>query len=135
MTATGDAFSAAGSGPLTVRDLERMLGDGRRYELIDGVLIVRPAPGTRHQTTAYRLYGLAGRPRRARASGAGPVYERLGVADYWVIDPAEPRLTAYHLVDGKYREAADVAGDEPFEARRPYPVRVVPSNLLGRFAD
>jgi Uma2 family endonuclease len=46
-----------GSGPFTVEDLERMPDDGRRYELLDGVLIVSPAPGTRHQKVVVRLAG------------------------------------------------------------------------------
>lgn len=62
------------------------------------------------------------------------VYERLGVADYWVIDPHEPRLTAYQLADGRYQEWASVAGSQPFDTDRPYPVRVVPKELLGWFA-
>src|SRR6476661_8287642 len=32
--------------PFTVDDLEAMPDDGHRYELIDGVLIVTPAPGS-----------------------------------------------------------------------------------------
>src|SRR3954466_6314956 len=44
-----------GSGPFTVEDLERMPDDGRRYELLDGVLLVSPAPGTRHQKIVVRL--------------------------------------------------------------------------------
>lgn len=35
--------------PFTVDDLERMPDDGRRYELIDGMLIVSPAPNIGHQ--------------------------------------------------------------------------------------
>ena len=35
--------------PFTVEDLERMPADGRRYELIDGMLIVSPAPNMGHQ--------------------------------------------------------------------------------------
>lgn len=35
--------------PFTVADLELMPDDGNRYELIDGVLIVTPAPGWHHQ--------------------------------------------------------------------------------------
>ena len=58
VTATTGGFPVSGSGPLTVRDLEGMPDDGRRYELIDGVLIVSPAPGTRHQTMVIKLGGL-----------------------------------------------------------------------------
>jgi Uma2 family endonuclease len=35
--------------PFTVDDLEGMPDDGNRYELIDGMLIVTPAPGWHHQ--------------------------------------------------------------------------------------
>jgi Uma2 family endonuclease len=41
--------------PFTVDDLERMPDDGRRYELIDGMLIVSPAPGLPHQRVAFVL--------------------------------------------------------------------------------
>jgi Uma2 family endonuclease len=44
--------------PFTVADLERMPDDGRRYELIDGELLVSPAPGWAHQEAAYTLYTL-----------------------------------------------------------------------------
>lgn len=44
-----------GAGPFTVEDLERMPDDGRRHELLDGVLIVSPAPGTKHQKVVVRL--------------------------------------------------------------------------------
>jgi len=42
-------------GPLTVADLEGMPDDGHRYELLDGVLVVSPAPRRRHQRGAFRL--------------------------------------------------------------------------------
>jgi Uma2 family endonuclease len=42
--------------PLTRNDLEQMPDDGHRYELIDGTLIVTPAPSTRHQVVSGRLY-------------------------------------------------------------------------------
>ena len=38
-----DAWPSWGE-PFTVEDLDRMPDDGRRYELIDGMLIVSPAP-------------------------------------------------------------------------------------------
>lgn len=46
------------SRPLTRADLDAMPDDGHRYELIDGVLLVTPAPGTRHQRASFQL-GLA----------------------------------------------------------------------------
>jgi len=39
----------------TVDDLELMPDDGRRYELIDGVLVVSPAPSVPHQAVLARL--------------------------------------------------------------------------------
>jgi Uma2 family endonuclease len=55
--ATGlDGFGLAGE--FTVEDLERMPDDGRRYELLDGVLLVSPAPGVWHQEAAGTLYRL-----------------------------------------------------------------------------
>ncbi len=47
-----------GGRPFTVADLERTPDDGRRYELIDGVLIVSAAPGRLHQRVVGRLYRL-----------------------------------------------------------------------------
>jgi len=52
--------------PFTVADLEGMPDDGRRYELIDGELLVSPAPGWPHQEAAYTLYMLL---RQACPSG------------------------------------------------------------------
>ena len=53
---TDSQFHPNGPGPMTVRDLERMPEDGRRYELIDGTLVVSPSPGRRHQKIVARLY-------------------------------------------------------------------------------
>lgn len=52
--ATGlDGFGPAGE--FTVEDLERMPDDGLRYELLDGTLLVSPAPGVWHQEVALEL--------------------------------------------------------------------------------
>lgn len=52
--ATGmDAFGPAGE--FTVADLDRMPDDGLRYELLDGTLLVSPAPGVWHQEVAFAL--------------------------------------------------------------------------------
>jgi Uma2 family endonuclease len=39
----------------TVDDLDKLPDDGRRYELLDGVLVVSPRPTTIHQLAATRL--------------------------------------------------------------------------------
>ncbi|HRI95124.1 MAG TPA: hypothetical protein PLZ93_05900 [Nocardioides sp.] len=44
---TGGAFTRA--------DWEATPDDGRRYELLDGAIIVTPAPGKPHQRMALRL--------------------------------------------------------------------------------
>ena len=49
-----EAWPAAGR-PFTVAELDRMPDDGRRYELLDGVLVVSPRPTTVHQFVAMRL--------------------------------------------------------------------------------
>ena len=42
----------------TVDDLERFPHDGNRYELLDGVLLVTPAPGTPHQLIISRILSI-----------------------------------------------------------------------------
>lgn len=189
MTAETDPVQLAHGRPFTVDDLEAMPDDGNRYELIDGMLIVSPAPGLKHQTVVGKLYAaldaacpqdmhtivapfavrssqttelqpdvLVGRfedftDRNLPVAPALAVevfspstmlndlnnkkaaYQRLGVASYWVIDPKEPRLTAFELDDsGIYQTVAKVGGTDVFEARRPFPVRIVPIELLGPLA-
>lgn len=51
---TIEQWPAAGR-PFTVAELDRMPDDGRRYELLDGVLVVSPRPTTIHQLVATRL--------------------------------------------------------------------------------
>lgn len=172
--------------PYTVDDLETMPDDGRRYEIVDGGLLVSPAPGWPHQEVVYTLYGIlrAGCPRELRVIGAPfgvrpdefneyqpdvlvaryadltmknlpkppllavevvsptsglsdatlkkAVYERLGVESYWLVHPdrAQPALTVFELDGDEYRQVAHVVGDEPFEAQQPFPVRVVPADLV-----
>jgi Uma2 family endonuclease len=175
------------SGPYTVEDLETMPDDGRRYELIDGELLVSPAPGTAHQRIAYLLamtleldcpddMRMLGAPFTVQPSDrtelqpdvlialdedltdknlpAAPLlavevllpstasndfiskkaaYERMGTPSYWIIDPEIPWLMVFELDDhGHYQLVADVKGDDPFEAERPFPVTIVPAKLLGR---
>ena len=58
------------------------------------------------------------------------VLEQAGVPSYWLFDSETATLTVLDLVDGAYREIASVTGDAAYDAERPFPVRVVPSELL-----
>ncbi|MGH2394944.1 MAG: hypothetical protein ACRDGH_15880, partial [Candidatus Limnocylindria bacterium] len=49
MTAMTEPTGLAEGRPFTVHDLEAMPDDGRLYALIDGMLLVTPAPGWSHQ--------------------------------------------------------------------------------------
>ena len=189
MTAESGPVQLAHGRPFTVDDLEAMPDDGNRYELIDGTLLVSPAPGRRHQTVVGKLFVvldaacpsdlqtliapfavrpslttelqpdvLVGRDEdfTEKLLPVAPLlavevispssvlsdlnykkaaYQRFGVQNYWVIDPVEPNLTAFELDDmGIYCKVAQVSGAEAYEAQQPFPVRIVPAELLGRLA-
>jgi Uma2 family endonuclease len=61
----------------TVADLEHFPSDGNRYELLDGVLLVTPAPNAAHQLLTMRLGHILMReidaPAKAFVFGAGAV--------------------------------------------------------------
>ncbi len=56
-------------------------------------------------------------------------YEASGTAAYWVVDPIDPALTSWHLVNGAYAQVAHVMGDEEYAATLPFPVTVTPGLL------
>ncbi len=66
--------------PLTVQDVWDIPDDGHRYELIEGVLIVTPAPGAGHQTCAARIWALLD-------AAAGPDHLVLLAPFDWVAGP------------------------------------------------
>ncbi len=59
--------------PLTVDDLARTPDDGNRYELVNGVLVVTPAPGFTHQLVVTRLAILLGIRASADFNVVSPV--------------------------------------------------------------
>lgn len=58
------------------------------------------------------------------------VFEQAGVPSYWLLDPDVPSLTVLELSGGAYREVAVVIGGQAHEATLPFPVRVVPAELV-----
>ncbi|MEV4260098.1 Uma2 family endonuclease [Kribbella sp. NPDC049584] len=171
-------------GTFTLADLDALPDDGMRYELVDGVLLVTPAPLPIHQTAvlelAVRLRSACPddlkvfiaptdfQPTRQRSlqpdvlvcrrADVGPravekppllavevlsaatrskdlvfkrrLYEEAGVTSYWIFDPASEELTVLELVDGTYHQRAVVIGKDVFEAEFPFPVRILPAELL-----
>jgi Uma2 family endonuclease len=58
------------------------------------------------------------------------VYEQAGVQSYWILDPVQETLAVLELFDGVYVERDVVAGEKVFEATLPFPVQIVPAELL-----
>jgi hypothetical protein len=75
----------------TVDDLDGLPDDGLRYELLDGILLVSPAPSKRHQRAVKLVF--------------------------------ESR-------DGRYGVVGEAAGDTPLTLALPFPVTIVPSDLV-----
>ena len=63
-----EAWPQHGEG-CTIDDLDRMPDDGHRYELLDGSLIVSPAPGLPHQRVAFVLTHILELANRQAALG------------------------------------------------------------------
>lgn len=171
--------------PFVAADLDALPGDGNRYELIDGALIVTPSPAMRHQRGVTRLNVALSQAcpddlevfvapldvrlddntviqpdvvvaRRGDLTEANlptaPVLavevlspsthgidlvlkrdrlQRAGCPSYWVVDPLDPRLTAWELDEsGQYVEVADVTGEETWRATRPFVVSITPARLV-----
>lgn len=115
---TGDAWPAVG--PITVAELDRIPYDGRRYELLDGVLVVSPRPTTVHQWVATRLIGVL--------LQVCPE-DKFGVPSHWIVDPGpgRPELTVFELRDGHYALAAQTT--QAVTLSRPFSVTVNPADL------
>ena len=56
--------------------------------------------------------------------------QSAGVASYWLVDPDEPSIIVLELRRGSYVEVARVSGGQSCEVTQPFPVRLVPAELL-----
>ena len=170
--------------PWTVADLADLPENGLRYELVDGTLLVSPAPTKLHQRCAARLHLLLAsacppdlevffaptdyQPTETRslqpdllvvrrddpgdAAVTTPLtlavevlspssrsidrvlkrelYEQAGVQAYWVVDPVERSVSAWVLEGGRYGDPLVVQGEDRLVVERPFPVRLVPADLV-----
>ena len=57
------------------------------------------------------------------------VYREAGVGAYWVVDPADPSLTAWRW-DGDHEAEQRIEGDTTATVDWPYEITVTPSRLL-----
>ena len=171
-------------GEFTFDDLDALPDDGLQYELVDGMLLVTPAPLLVHQRVVTRLIvrlseqcpddleafvaPLDFRPtdRRSlqpdllvvRREDIEPknirrplvlavevlsrstrskdlllkrqLYADAGIPTYWVFDPEEPSLCVLRLDGDKYVEDVVVSGTDAYETDLPYPVRIVPDDMV-----
>ena len=51
-------------------------------------------------------------------------------SSYWIVDPVEVAVTVLELHDGTYREIAHVVGGQSCDVLLPYPMTLVPEQLL-----
>jgi Uma2 family endonuclease len=86
----------------TVDDLDRMPDDTRRYELLDGVLIVSPRPRVMHQAVAFELAMVL----NAARPGELPVIPEPAVMlnRYTELDPDIVVIHQRHLDETKLAE-------------------------------
>ncbi|MHB8463838.1 MAG: Uma2 family endonuclease [Acidimicrobiales bacterium] len=169
---------------LTAADLDDIPADGRRWELLDGVLHVTPPPSGPHQKAVGNLHVALHAARRAgdtvfvapfayrpsadvnvepdllvvdahvvmlpravdtpylvvevlspstRADDLGSkriLYERLGVPNYWIVDPLKLMMLVLTLDAGGVYQAVDHGPGGVVEVAEPFPVTIDLDGLL-----
>jgi Uma2 family endonuclease len=160
-----DAYSVSSrpdppeGGPFFQDDLEAMPNDGRRYEIVDGTLVVSAAPGRLHQRAVGRMFRLLDdacppevealvapfsvvlsvntviQPDVLVASRSRLTDKNLTGVPELAVEVLSPstRLIDLHVkptAAKRYEVAADIGGEQEFRATLPYPVTVVPAALV-----
>jgi Uma2 family endonuclease len=100
----------------TTDDLRRFPRDGQRYELLDGFLLVMPAPGTAHQGVLSRLmaallgYLPEGAPARVTSPGEIEIAPKLLLDPDVLVWPSSYKLgTPWTAISGWWL-AVEVSG-------------------------
>ena len=98
----------------------------------DLLVVGRDDPGTKAVTTPLRLAVeiISPSSRTVDAVLKRALYQQSGVANYWLVDPEAPAITAWTLSDGAYDEPVIVTGQQTLSATEPFPVAVTPAALL-----
>ncbi len=175
----------------TWSDLQRTPDDGNMYEVLDGELVMTPAPYLVHQDVSRQITKLVGRhiddndlgtywyaptavrlskhdvPEpdflfvrkdrlgecRSREAIHGPpdlvveilsestfrkdllrkrrIYERYGVLEYWIVDPAKETVTVLTLEELAYRDSKPVRGEDLIRSKVLPALKVRAGELFG----
>lgn len=133
--------------PLTHKDLESITDEGRRYELVDGVLaedtvlIPDVVVGRREDYTERALVGvpvlavevLSPSSRLIDTQLKRATLARAGCPHYWIIDPYLPSLLCLTLRDGEYVVAAEGLKEDLVTVNEPFLVTLRPADLVSDY--
>jgi Uma2 family endonuclease len=72
------------------------------------------------------------RPRLYDRNRKKDVYQGFGIPLYWIVEPDRdrPELTVFELRSGVYEQVAHVVGDEEYRTAIPFPMSIVPTELV-----
>ncbi len=104
-----------------------------RSSLQPDLLVVRPQDRAAKNITVPLLLSvevLSPSTRRKDRVLKRSKYEDSGVQSYWIVDPEEPSLLALKLVEGHYVPALQVTGGQLARLSDPFPVEIVPQELV-----
>ena len=97
--------------------------EGFRYEIIEGVLYIAPAPGPYHErgvislgarlVTAIEDTGLGQVFASPDVDGKRGAYARMGIPEYWIVDPVERNVELLTLEGDAYRSVGIFSGTTP----------------------